>query len=126
MEFLISFLIAIIIVGIILLLANWAAHVSMTKDNCKKYGWGTFKDFKIMFDRQDWEIDEKFQSLFVYDYYLDTKSKIHADIYKFEGKGMLLNPIAFYRSKIYIKNYIEDNVGSKKCVKWKEITNRGG
>lgn len=92
----------------------------------QEYGWGTFEDFKIMFDRQDWERSDIFKnSLFVRNGLYNDISKIHAAIYKFEGKGMLLNPITYYKSKIYIKNYIEEKEGTKKCVDWKKITNRG-
>ena len=108
MTLLITFLIGLIIFGVIWLFADWVIHIDMVKENCDTYGWAGFKKFKEHFDKTEWEYDNRWEnSLFGKSHYED---RFFASIIKFNRVGMIMNnPISFLLARIYVVEYIHKN-----------------
>lgn len=98
----------------------WLTHRSMTINNSDTWGYGTFKNFKIAFSILDWERDEAYPESYFgggEEYY---KNKIHAEIIKFEGKGMVLYPWSYIKFIFWSKkNSLNKQNNIKKRVNWK-------
>lgn len=123
--FLTTWLIGMLIFGVIWLIIDWLVHISMVRDSCHTYGWAGFKKFREHFDKTEWvyENDIYGEGLFgVTGRY--QKDKYFASIIKFDDIGMIINnPISSLLVKLYVKGYIQKNhsreVGKKKKnYKW--------
>ena len=96
------FILAVVgLFGTILILINRQVHKEMTLTNCKQWDYSTYKWFRINFARHEWKIDRGYGSVFDY----ATDSECHASIIRFDSRGMVLGPIDFLRSQIYLKRY---------------------
>ena len=105
-----EWVILVLLISILILFFRWSggweSHLRQTKTYTTQYGWGSFDKFKEEFDKCNWEWKPTWKySLFDY----DSDSEIHAGIIKFNGDGMLLNPIDYVRARLYVKKYISDN-----------------
>jgi len=105
-----SITVALVIIYIML----WIVHIEMTKENTQKYGWGNYEKFLREFKKYNWENGGWEKSLFDY----ETNSQLHASIIKFEGKGMLLDPISYLRTVIFVRRYIKNHIDEKEIVQW--------
>lgn len=98
-----------LMVFLIVISIDWLIHLSMTKDEKKDYGWGTFEDFKREFGKYTWDNEGDDDGMW------DRKNngKFFANIVLINGVGMLLrSPIAFFRAKRFVKGRIkhEENI----------------
>ncbi len=108
--FITTFILFVIYLGI------YASHVTETKQE-KEWGWGNFTKFKEQWDKNKMELNWASRGFFASklssDYsevqYLTSGSKI-----MFNGKGMVLGPIDYLRSQIFLKKEL---VG-KNSGKW--------
>jgi hypothetical protein len=91
------------ILGTIIPLVNQCVHKEMTLGHCKQWDYSSYKWFRINFARHEWEINHNYRSVFDY----PTDSQCHASIIRFNGKGMVLGPIDFFRSQRFLKNYTD-------------------
>ncbi len=119
MTVIISLLIILFVVGLLLLIASWFAHISMVVDECPR-GWGTFKAFKSEYSKREWNREEKFgRGHFGKEGY-PYQNYIWADIIKFGGVGMVLYPWSFIAFKIW---ELEHELPKEKVFKkgyWKQ------
>lgn len=76
----------------------------MVKENCEEWNYGTFNDFKRKFNERKWYYKEPFK----YSLFNEDGDKYHASIIKFDGCGMILNPIDFWRAERYVKKYVKN------------------
>jgi competence protein ComGC len=113
----VGILLSILILTILIfLIVHWIVHISMVKNEGCKYGWGTFKRFKKEFDKYEWNNHGYSSSLFNY----CEGGYIHADIYKFNNKGMIMrDPFSYLLSKIYIRKHCSYVKPKRNVVKWK-------
>lgn len=98
-------------------LIYWSVHISQNKSERCPYGWGNFTKFLKQFNKYDkWITKGWSTSLFGKgdDYY---KYYIHADIIKFNGKCMILDPVSYLKFKLFMKNICKEINGIKK-IKW--------
>jgi hypothetical protein len=78
----------------------------------KPYGFSTFKRFLNEFNKySDKNIEHRDKSIFVKDDKQNYLVYIHASIIEFNGIGMILNPVDWWRFCFWIKKY--NNIGSK-------------
>lgn len=89
-EFLLTFILFFIIPIIAILLSSWLTHLSMTKSDCKVYGWGSRKLFWYNLKKYELIRDKGWEKSF---FNYENRSKFHASIIKFNDIGMLLNPM---------------------------------
>lgn len=83
-------------------MTNYKVHVYMTKTSTINSGRADFKTFKKHFDSFDW-VDSKMYKESLFDRN-DKATKIHANIFMFNGKGMVMkNHIAYNKAKKLIK-----------------------
>lgn len=115
--------VSLILIGFaaIFFFISWSIHRSMTVDEGPQWGYGTYRQFLVQYDRQDWEDVSKWgnwsDSLFCH----ETGSKIHASIIKFNGKGMVLTPRAWLHFLIFVVPAIKrHNQGNRIKVDWSE------
>jgi hypothetical protein len=100
------FLIILVAIFIIALLISYFVHIEMVKTDRFEYGYGTFKQFLKHFTKYDWKWDSRWESSLEYEW---PTTRIHADIFSFEGKGFIFNnPISYLRAKLYIRQYIKN------------------
>jgi hypothetical protein len=93
---------------------TWLVHISMVKGEDCDYGKGDFKAFKREFDKYNWSNDGFFENS-LFDYH--NGSKLHASIYKFNHKGMIMNnPIEYFKSVIHIRRYCKKHFKPKKNI----------
>lgn len=101
---LIRFIFAITFVSSLLfafiVLIDWITHVALTKGNCSKYGWGTRELFWFYFMKN--ELSRKNESS---NSFFNTRNNscFHEQVIKFNGIGMLLNPIDLCLVKLKMK-----------------------
>lgn len=100
-------LITFCIFSILITLVSWFAHISMTTNHCKIYGWGSYKEFVEQFQQHDLQRYNRYS----------IRDNIHNNqfansIIKFQNKGMLLYPIAWLRANLYV--YITTKQHSRK------------
>lgn len=81
------------------ILIDWSVHKDMTTSETNEWGRGTYEDFKREFDKRQWTASDMFQGSF----FAPGQNKIHASIYMFDGKGMVFNPIDYFKVKLRIK-----------------------
>lgn len=101
-------IISVVLTGVLILIVAsflcipWQTHLDMTKDYSKVYGKANYKKFIEEFEKIDWNRDDWFENSY---FHYESDSKIHANIYKFNGKGMLMRtPYDYYRVYRYLKN----------------------
>lgn len=105
--FIVLFFVIFIFISAFLLI-EWSVHISMTKEDSKKYGWGNYKKFirefnKYNWDDKGWNIGKPHNPSF---WDRENKCKLHADIIKFNDIGMVINnPIDLQRVKKHMKQY---------------------
>ena len=112
----------ITVILLILFLVPWIVHLDMSKGerDCEAIGYGNFNTFIKEFNKINWEFDCEFEkSLFL----RKEKSKIHATIFKFNNKVMIMrSPVDYHRAERYAKQYIKNNFSHKskinKNYKW--------
>ena len=107
---LMGLIIATIIIGMIFVTTSHSVHRSMVINNCDVWDYGTFDEFVREYEKYEWETHGSFEnSLFVKDYYSSkVKTRIHADIINFEGKGMVMsNIINYYKMKRFVNSEYE-------------------
>jgi hypothetical protein len=93
----------------------WTTHIGMVKENVNEYGYANFKTFLNEFNKYDWVRQDHWE----YSYFGTgdeyNKYYIHADIIKFNGKGMILYPHSYIQFKIWsYKNRIIKTTHNKK------------
>jgi len=100
--FFVAVLIAAFIVANVIFWVSYSVHRGMVKmETPDKYANGNFSQFISEFANRSWERKDGWrQSYFGIgnEYYTN---KIHADIIKFSGVGMILDPISYFRFKIW-------------------------
>lgn len=73
---------------------NGSVHKQMTIENSAKgWGYGTETDFWREFSKHKWSG----LSSFPHSFFGGPDTEIHASVIQFNGRGMVLNPIAFWR-----------------------------
>ncbi len=110
-------ILALIYIFYLLLTVNWRVHIQMVKDNTDNYGWGNYNSFVREFRKQNWTFNKIWnESLFD----RDNNSEIHANIFKFNGKGMILPFFDYMKATKFVKEYIKENFisNSKETVNW--------
>ena len=103
---LMGLIIATIIIGMIFVTTPHPVHKSIVINNCDFWDYGTFDEFVREYEKYEWETYGGYEnSLFVKDYYSNkAKTRIHANIINFEGKGMVMNNIInYYRMKLFVR-----------------------
>ena len=105
----------IIIVSLIMFIILWTTHIAQVREFTDEWGRGSYKTFIREFKKYEWKRSEKFPTSFFCGT-LDS-SKIHADIIKFEGKGMVLDPWSYLRFCIFIQRNRQKKK-SKQVEKW--------
>jgi len=106
----------------IVILVNWSCHkemITINSSNNYTYGRSNFKKFKEEFDKIEWVYNKRYSdSLFN----KSCDSECHANIILFNNKGMILGPISFFRSQLYVRKIIKSLKKDKTYVKnlWKK------
>ena len=90
-------------------------HKDMTISSTKMWDYGTFELFKTEFKKRQW--DSRGWSTSLFDY--STDSCIHADIIKFNGKGMVLKRKDYIKFKKFMQEQTEYN-NLRKVGLWKK------
>lgn len=107
---------------LMLMLIDWLSHMTMTKDNCKVYGWGNYEKFVKEFNKYNWNNKGWNSSIPLYEpsfWDENNNSKLHANIIQFNKIGMLINnPIDLVRVKLFLRKYYKETVYQKKLHKW--------
>ncbi|MFS0657460.1 hypothetical protein AB1L07_01365 [Niallia alba] len=108
---LVALLGTILFVVSIFMFMRWIVHIAMNVECVDKWGWGNYRLFKKYFKEIEWEIDKKYKgSLFAYNQFSIQTSKIHADIFKFNGIHMAISdPVSYWLCQIYVQKYINNN-----------------
>ncbi len=105
--------------GFLIFIAFWFGRIKMTTEYTNKYGWGSFNKFKKEYNKCKWSIDANYNCFYHaksrFDYPSD--SELHASIIKFNGKGMLLDPISMLRASSYMRKF-EPPKQKKEKIKW--------
>lgn len=100
---------------------SWQVHLEMTRTYVKSLARGSFKDFVQEYYSHKWTISPDYPySRFD----RDTDSEIHASIVRFDGKGMLLGRIAWWRVRHLIKSEAVSLQVSKKWGSHKTLETR--
>jgi len=123
MDFFIIFPVLMIVLGLLLISIEWSVHVDMVKGRGAQYGRANYKKFVEEFQKVEWERDIYFNnSLFGSDSISGTIDEYHANIIKFNGKGMIIkDPISYLLVKIYVKRYIKQNFeDNRKISEWRQ------
>lgn len=103
------------IIAVISLIVSWSTHISMTIDNCEREncGWATYNEFMDNF--KTFELTRRNRTNSFYN--CRNNSCFANSIIKFEGKGMLLSPLAWLNANIYIKKLTKKS----KIKKFKDL-----
>lgn len=97
----------ILFLALILIIIDWAVHLSMTSDGSIKYGWASYSTFKKWFSSYEWKGDNVFKGSL---WNREMKCTYHAGIIKFEGIGMKINdPFSYLLVRIYVRKYIKNH-----------------
>lgn len=99
--------IMLIIVALIMAYVDWSTHLDMTISESKHFKYGNYSKFIQQFESYTkWIPDYNHKSFFG----LGTEHSsfyIHASIFKFNDKGMLLRPISYFKVKWYINSQLK-------------------
>lgn len=101
----------------LLFFISFSVHKSMTSEYSEIWGYGTFDRFKKEFESRVWRQDTMFKGSYFgerNDYRMGTGSQIHADIIRFDGKGMVLRHIHYFRYLMYMRSKMPPRVNRKK------------
>jgi hypothetical protein len=96
---------------IFFLCVDHAVHKKQVLDNCKEWNYADFDTFLRYFNRVSWERDSSFPESFFQKerdklpYAEYKKNYIHASIILFDGKGMILDPISYYKFLRWTKEH---------------------
>ena len=102
--------------AIIFLFIGTSVHKSMTLDHCTSWDYSTFGQFKKEFYNQKWEpYKGSFESSF---FCRETDSKIHADLIRFNGKGMVLKHIHYLRYVFFMRFTANRLLNNRKRCLW--------
>lgn len=82
---------------ILITFVSWFAHISMTTNHCKVYGWASYKEFVEQFNKQNLQ---RYNRYSIRDHI--NNNQFANSIIKFQNKGMLLYPIAWLRANLYV------------------------
>lgn len=102
-----------ILICLIWITVEWSTHREMTRNHADKLAYGNFQDFMREFGRHTWEP----RTSHFPDSFFDrqTNSEIHASIVRFNGVGMLLSPLGWFRVTRFLKaNKIKHSPVEKK------------
>lgn len=107
----------LISIVVILALMNipWNVHTEMTKENTNIHGKSNYKKFIMEFEKVEWITDDNYKSS-----YFNSKinSEIHADIFKFNGIGMIMKtPYDYWMVRKYLRN-VEKKRNAKLEFDW--------
>jgi hypothetical protein len=106
--------VALFFAAVALCLVPWMTHIEMVHKYTDKNANGNFEQFLREFNSRSWERKDRWrQSYFGIEaeYYTN---EIHADVIKFDEVGMILDPISYFRFKIWSqKNAIPRSNNSK-------------
>lgn len=109
MEALIAIILIItiiaIIISLLMMLLSWLTHLSMVKDSSSIYGKGTYKKFVCQFEKND--LKHFVNSKYAFINRL-SNSKFHASIIEFNGIGMYLGFIDWFRAKLYVRKVYKE------------------
>jgi len=113
----------VIILCLIIIYAEWSVHAELTRETCKEYGWGNFNKFINEFNKYKWKTrNPNFKnSLFEDKEFKPYNSEIHAGLIIFNGIGMTLWPISYFRAMIFVRRKcreINNNHSKDKNYKW--------
>jgi len=95
------------IFGSIFIFSHWATHREMTTHNCEYWNYANFPTFLREFSSRKWQYKKEWRYSF-FSEKGDRNDHIHADIIKFDGKGMVLYPWSFLRFMVWRKDYVKD------------------
>ncbi|GLI82536.1 hypothetical protein ANABIO32_02230 [Rossellomorea marisflavi] len=96
-------------------LVPWLAHISMVQGSGLDYGWTNYNTFIKVFDKYEWTNDPVYKNSLFHD---EDGSRIHANIYRFGHKGMIMrSPVDYYRSVFHIKKQYNE-VKPKNKIDW--------
>ena len=70
----------------------YGTHIEMTKNDCKQWSYGSFKDFRREMNDGEWKRDPVYPKSWFDARGHDHRSKIHADIIMFNEVGMIIVP----------------------------------
>ena len=90
-----------VIVCILMFLVSYSVHRSQVLDEGVGWGYGNFEDFIREFNKRQWEKDGTYKKSFFGVGDRHGLDHIHASIIKFDGKGMILDPISYLFFKIW-------------------------
>lgn len=111
---------AIIILAVVVIgsMMDWIVHISMVKEQTTQYGWAGHKKFIEQFHKAEWEYQPYWRkSLFGKEY---EKDQYHANIFKFNSKGMIINnPVSYLIVKLYVSGYIKETYNNGKTDEWR-------
>lgn len=112
-------LLAIVLLGLLMAcLIDWATHMHMVKGEHVPYGRASYSIFVEEFEKVNWIKSDWSEALYSKN---GRDDKIHANIIKFNGKGMIINnPISYTLTKIYVARYTKNKFTQDKNVtKWR-------
>lgn len=93
---------------------DWLVHRDMTTDNCKKWGYGSYKQFLIQYNKIQWEPNDMTYNCAKFSNY--PHSQIHAGIIKFNDKGMVINYLEYWRVLLLMKAWKKN----KTLIEWEK------
>lgn len=94
MGLFIVLLIVAFVVWLIFLAVEWKTHKDMVLRECDSWSYGTFEDFMKQFKKIEWRREERYPTSF-FPCNKDNNYYCHADVLKFDGVGMVLDPISY-------------------------------
>jgi hypothetical protein len=110
-EFITCFIFVLLFISVI----TWGVHITMVKGEGCEYGWGTYEQFKREFDKCNWHNGSYGEALVDY----DKGGYIHASIYKFNNKGMIMrDPFSYWATCLYIRKHHRIIKPKRNTVNW--------
>jgi len=115
-SFLVILTICIVLFILFGILVPWSVHVSMVKgEDLALIRKSNYSDFVKEFNKREWRFDKRFIGWFGKDEF-PRKNQIHASIFMFDGVGMILDPISFFRFNLW-KHSVSKTIKRVKTVK---------
>lgn len=93
---------------------NSDVHQEVTIKNSDTWGYGTYKTFVKEVEKRDWDRKNDWPESY---FHSPSDSRVHASIFRFNGKGMVLGYWDYRKAEKYLKkNSLQ--VKSKKVKDW--------
>jgi hypothetical protein len=123
MEPIIIPLVVVAIVGLIVVFACWISHLEMTRSDRYPCGWGNYRTFKREFYKKEWKANIAWKSSLFNkdeDLYGHDHNYLHAGIFKFDGKGMMMRtPWDYILANLLIRKEAKKQLVAQKVkVDW--------